>query len=483
MLTDKHLKILSDRGLDAETLARFGVESVERPGGEDWIVIPFNVDGVTVNHKRRTISGEKKFYQDAGAPKVFWNQDVITDASLATEPLIITEGEFDALAAIQCGFVRTVSVPDGAPSVEVTNQDSQKYSYVSEILDYLKACGEIILATDGDGPGSNLMNDLAIRIGRVRCKWVRYPKGCKDLNDALKAYGVEGVKRTIQKAQWCDMPGVYRMGDLPPLETPLRFPMGMPVIDNHYRPRPGDFVTVTGIPGHGKSSWLNEVAGRQAMHHGWVTCFASFEQIAQTDHKRNLRTYFNRKRVIHQSQEEIARADEWIDKHFCFIVPGFDDDVTLPWLLERCAVAVVRFGAKMVVIDPWNEMDHVRPPEMTMTEYTGFAIKQFKAFARRYQVHLVVAAHPAKLHRDRQSGDYPMPTLYDISDSAHWANKSDVGIVVWMGARDGRPVTIIKIAKSKYHDQIGVPGEVEVVFSTEDNHYTVVDTEDSRQVA
>jgi twinkle protein len=43
---------------------------------------------------------------------------------------------------------------------------------------------EIILATDGDGPGVNLMNDLAIRLGKARCKFVRYPKETKDFNEA-----------------------------------------------------------------------------------------------------------------------------------------------------------------------------------------------------------------------------------------------------------------------------------------------------------
>jgi twinkle protein len=48
---------------------------------------------------------------------------------------------------------------------------------------------EIILAADGDGPGVNLMNDLAIRLGKARCKFVRYPKETKDFNEAFLKYG------------------------------------------------------------------------------------------------------------------------------------------------------------------------------------------------------------------------------------------------------------------------------------------------------
>lgn len=245
-------------------------------------------------------------------------------------------------------------------------------------------------------------------------------------------------------------------------------------MDNHYRPRMGDFVVVTGIPSHGKSSFLNEIAARMAVNYGISTAFASFEQEPQTDHLRNLRTYFVGKRQMFMSDDEKRAADDWIDEHFCFICPKEDDEVNLEWVLEKASIAVVRFGVKLVIIDPWNEMDHTRPRDMTMTEYTGFAIKQFKKFAKKHQIHLIVAAHPAKQQR-LDKGGFAIPSLYDISDSAHWYNKPDAGLVVWRGNKDGRDITLIRVAKSRYHEQIGTPGDVEVTFSIEDNHYTVTD--------
>ena len=50
-------------------------------------------------------------------------------------------------------------------------------------------CKEIILCTDGDVSGQVLRDDLAMRLGKARCKWVSYPDGCKDLNDVLKKFG------------------------------------------------------------------------------------------------------------------------------------------------------------------------------------------------------------------------------------------------------------------------------------------------------
>ena len=56
------------------------------------------------------------------------------------------------------------------------------------------------------------------------------------------------------------------------------------------------------------------------------------------------------------------------------------------------------------------------------------------------------------------------PSLYDISDSAHWYNRPEVGIIVWRG-KDER--TIVRVAKSRYHDEIGVPGDIAVRYVRE----------------
>jgi twinkle protein len=71
-----------------------------------------------------------------------------------------------------------------------------------------------------------------------------------------------------------------------------------------------------------------------------------------------------------------------------------------------------------------------------------------------------VVAHPTKLAKDRD-GKVPMPTLYDISDSAAWMNKPDVGIIV----HQDEGGVLLRVAKSRYHDRIGKPGTVRLSFS------------------
>lgn len=461
--TARTVELIEARGLDVELMARLGVGASAR--FTDGIAIPFVENGVVVACKHRTLDGEKRFTQDAGGRQIFWNVDCLADDTLDGEPLIVTEGELDAIAAIQSGFPRAVSVPGGA--------NGKRYAFLDEVETRLLACREIVLAVDADGPGANLLHALALRLGRHRCKWLRYPGGAKDLNDVLRVGGERAVQATIAGAQWLKIEGVYRLSELPPVMPQPALKTGVAGLDPHYRIRRGDFCVITGMPGHGKSSLVNEIACRMAHTHGWTTVFASFEQTPQLDHRRALRSFHASKREADMNLVEIAAADAWIDRHFAFVVAKEDEETTLHWTLERVAGAIRHCEASLVVIDPWNEMDHARPSDMTMTEYVGFAIRQFRKLARSHAVHVIVVAHPAKMQRGRD-GRYPVPGLYDISDSAHWSNKADIGIVVHRDSLIDSDETAIRVVKSRYHSAIGVPGEITVVWDEARTRFAIL---------
>jgi twinkle protein len=105
---------------------------------------------------------------------------------------------------------------------------------------------------------------------------------------------------------------------------------------------------------------------------------------------------------------------------------------------------------------------------MSLTEYVGFAIREFRRFAKKYQCHVIVAAHPAKMTRGKD-GQYPVPSLYDISDSAHWTNKPDIGIVIHRASEEEM---VFKVAKSRFHDVLGKPGDYTFRFNRHDMHFT-----------
>jgi twinkle protein len=461
------MELLEARGLDIELCVRLGLETASAPdGGDSWVAIPFVRNGAVVNHKYRRIEklpDGPNFAQDKGGAQCWWNHDVLLDSSLGDQPLVITEGEFDGITAIQAGFVRTLSVPGGAPEAPV--QGDGKYGFLADTLPLIGSCRRIILATDGDRQGVALMNDLAKRLGRGRCQYVVWPPGCKDLNDVLRLIGPAAVVRALNEARFVAVPGLFTMAELPPVETPEPYAIGIAGLADHFRMRLGDLSVLTGVPSTGKSTLVNDIACRMAERHGWATCFASPEQNPQIDHRRALRTWINRKPADKQSPGELEIADAWINDHFSFVVGSDDEDFDLEWLLDKLASAVVRYDAKLCVIDPWNELDHAKPKDATMTEYVGWAIRQLKKFARKWNVHMMVVAHPSKMIKQKD-GSVPKPTLYDVSDSAHWYNKPDVGLVIHPErTEDGAGYTSLSVVKSRYHDMIGRPGIIKLTFN------------------
>lgn len=475
MLTETLTDVLTARGIDVEVAARHGLDGGE--GGA--LVIPFTREGAIVRRKYRRFDREEgKWTADKGGLRIAFNEDCLRDESLIGHPLIITEGELDAISALQAGFARTISVPDGAPPpgerAKEELESGAKYAWMQDIRPLLtrERVETVILATDGDDNGAALMQDLSVLLGRFRCKFLTYPKRrdgsrMKDLNEVLQAYGVKGVVETINRAQWISSTGVYRMGDLPPLPPNVIYEPRHRLFAENFKVRLGDFSVVTGTPGFGKTSFVNDVFCGVAADHDLTVAWASFEQEPQRDHRRNLRTWFCGEPEWKLDQGQLQAADRWIEARHVFLVPTEDDDANLEWLLDRMEEAAVRYHAKLFVLDPWNEIEHARGRDETETEYIGRAIRALKRFAKAFKVHVCVVAHPTKSAKDAD-GNYRMPTLYDIAGSANFYNKADLGVIVH---RENENDTLIKVQKSRYHEVIGRPGEVRMQFSKDERKF------------
>jgi twinkle protein len=169
---------------------KLGIET-KREGGANWIAAPYVERGRTINHKYR-LASEKRHRMDDGAPLCLWNHDALLETGNA--PLIVTEGEWDAMAAMQAGFSRCVSVPNGAPQQRTESlEEAKRYEFLWRSKDLLDRVKTIIIATDADEPGRILAADLARWFGPERCRFIEYPEGTKDLNEVLLRSGESGV--------------------------------------------------------------------------------------------------------------------------------------------------------------------------------------------------------------------------------------------------------------------------------------------------
>ena len=126
------------------------------------------------------------------------------------------------------------------------------------------------------------------------------------------------------------------------------------------------------------------------------------------------------------SDAEIKQADAWINDHYLFLEHP-ERRPTLEWFLDKAEVAVVRHGAKIIQLDPWNRLEASRDAREPETEYIARCIRALYNFANDLNCHVQVIAHPAKMDSARRNTP---PFLEDISGSKHWENMVDQGFVV-----------------------------------------------------
>lgn len=417
MIHQRHQEWLDQRGNLSDTADAMEVQTVDRHGGK-WLCFPYRLGGELVNRKYR-LTSDKRHEMDKGGKLCLWNAECLSDDP---QEVIITEGEFDALAAMRCGFHSVVSVPNGAPAEAVDDPvNSKRYAFLWESEAELKQVKTFVLATDADNPGRILAKDLAAILGVERCKFVDYPEGCKDLNEVLQKHGQERVTALIAKAKPYPVKGLYRLSDFPAETAVQAMPTGIRELDDLMQVALGTLTVFTGYSNMGKSTIVNTILGH-CLGRGVPTCIASFETMPRPILERGLADA-----VANGGDYSPREALEIVHDRVSIINNSFDDEaeIDLEAYLELLRVAVVRDGCRIVVLDPWNELEHKRRRDETETDYIGRAIRALKAFARRHNISLWVVAHPTK----PQKGVNSMPSLYDISGSANWANKADYGLV------------------------------------------------------
>lgn len=456
----------------------------------DVLAFPYFEAGQVVAEKyrgRQAPDGSKVMWQRVGGRKTFYNADILDDPSLidGSNALVIVEGEPDVLAVISAGYPFVASVPDGAvpdrdaqgnplPAVPAHANDidpnaDDKFRFIVNNWDRLKKIKRFVLMLDGDGPGMRMRDELARRLGRVRCSFVEYPEGSKDANEVLLAHGADAVLRMIGKAPLFPIRGIYRMSEFPdpPEIKPVTTGWGrldLPVQDGMagLMLEQGLFMTVLGAPEAGKSTWTTQLAANVARLHGWIVGIATFEMKVKPYMQKLLRQAYFEKPVANLRPEDMAKADRFIDRHFVFIHNDAiedDEEPTLDWALEKAADAVIRHGLNVLIFDPWNEIEHKRRRDQSLTEYIGDAIKKMKRFARFYNVLVIVVIHPTK-----EGGLKEKMSLYDAADSANWVNKADYGIII---ERDyGGNLTKCVVNKVRYRPT-GRRGETSFVYIPE----------------
>ena len=464
------------RGLSRETLDLLGVASgtVFFPdiGRKSEAVFFRYRDG----HKARSIE-EKAHVAGGGFKLSFWNLDRVLKASPAE--VFIVEGELDACALVEAGIPpdRVLSVPNGAKERPADDPNELRgYDYVKDALAAgLSKVKKFVWCGDADGPGTALRADMVRILGAARFWFVDWPEGIKDANEYLVKDGPDALSELVTDGalQW-PVAGLYRLDELPEPPPLTIWDPGFPEWESKIKLAPRTLSVVTGHPGHGKTAMWSQIWFQVVKQYGVPACVASFETRPKPHLRRQLRTLLAGKLEKDLSQEDKAKADQWIRERYLFLVHP-EQRPTLEWFLDMAEIAVVRHGARIIQADPWNRLEASRGRDESETEYIGRCLRTLHAFAHDMNCHVQILAHPAKMDSARRG---QAPGLEDISGSKNWENMVDQGFVVHRPeVFDG---TNRKTEAHLYHrksrfEELGYPCKLALDFKLSDGRYVSID--------
>ena len=446
-LSDNAIKWFESRGISQKTLVKMkiteGKEFMPQTGkNENTIQFNYFINNELINIKYR--DGRKNFKLVKGAEKVFYN----IDRTIGHDYIVILEGELDTLSFVECGIESVVSVPNGA-TINNTNLD-----YLDSCIDYFETKEKIILAVDADEAGLALKQELIRRLGAERCFTVEFGVH-KDANEFLMENGRSNLASVIAKAKPVPIENVVTLKDInEELEEFIYegfkpgYQIGLNNFDSIFSTYTGQFITVTGVPSSGKSDFVDRMVVGYYLKYGWKTAFASPE---------NKPTFLHTHKLIRKiggwmpNKDDIG-TERWnnviskVNDNFYFIE---NERYDLDAVLSKGAELVKRKGIKCLVVDPYNKVKMQGASAMSIPDATMEYLTRIEAFAKKYDVLVIIVAHPTKMYK-KEDGTIDEPTMYSIKGGGEWYDASYHGLLVH---RNYEQKTVkVKVLKVKFQN-------------------------------
>ena len=252
---------------------------------------------------------------------------------------------------------------------------------------------------------------------------------------------------------------------------------GWPSLDSYYTVARGAWTLVTGVPGHGKSGWLDNLTLNLARKNDWQIVMFSAENFPQESHiasmiEKLVSMPFNEGPNARMKLPDVERGLMFLDRHYRFIDPAAER-MTLDRILAIATGLAETRQVDVLTIDPWNELHHDYPQGLTETQYISVQLTKVRRWARKHNAHVYLVAHPQKMQKDRDSGKYGVPTPYDVSGGAHWRNKADYCICVYRDTADGDDDSSVAIYVQKVRRrEMGRLGQVVLNYDKVTSEYS-----------
>lgn len=204
--------------------------------------------------------------------------------------------------------------------------------------------------------------------------------------------------------------------------------IGVPDLDDKFKPKRGEITVLTGIGNYGKSSFKKWYQAMRILLYGEK--FASF---APEDNPPE-EYYHDYVEIIlgcdcspsnpnRPSRQVYESVYDLVCKHVFYVYPK-DVSPTPQYVMEVFLELIIKENVDGVDIDPFNQMTNNYQNFAGRDKYLEWVLTLFSRFAQINNVYFWIIAHPIKMQKGAD-GNYPCPDVFDLSDGAMWSNKMD----------------------------------------------------------
>lgn len=431
-LSQEAIDLMAVRKLTKETLASWKVKESTWSGSKVYVYQYFH-NGILkhVTYREVKPKGFKGGCEKNTEP-ILWGMWHVEDG----KPLVITEGQPDAMAVWQSGYKNVVSVPSGASNM----------TWIDTCWDWLQG-REIVVWADNDKPGIDFAEKVKQRLKDVK---VILSDTLKDANEVLYRYGPEKVLEIIEN-KINEMP--LGLKDVAHMEYKRSASAGIETgfyeYDSYVEDwKDGELTIIFGRNGEGKTTFVSQIIShclekkvKTFLYSGEMSDYKIqdwlYRQLVgnKKEHMLQVRTKYRIKDEI--KPEVVKQIKQWHEGSL-FLFDRSEGKVAndLNKFFDVMELAFNRFGVRLFIID--NLMSRLEEKAESLNSDQANFVQRCKDFVNNKDAHIVLVAHPNKEKREITNGQGNLEKT-DISGSNNIPNKADNIIAVernWGEARD-----------------------------------------------
>jgi len=421
-LSQEAIEYMTKRGITQRTLEDWKVKETVWNNNEVYVFQYFDEKKELQFVTYRGIGkGGIKGGCQANTKSILWGMDHID----INKPVVITEGQPDAMIVWQSGYKNVVSVPSGA----------MNKTWIDNCWQWLKSIKEFIIWADNDEPGRKSAIELQKALGVDRTKIIMH-NTCKDANELHFKQCAAAVLKLIQEGI-CETPqGIINMGMRKSVNIKQdTFKTGFNDLDKHLKGlKTSQLTIVFGRDNEGKSTFVSQMipsiiaSGEKVFLYSGELTDDNIEKWIMNQIIGDKKGMYNKKvdewgEDIYIVKDEIKQQiREWYkDKFFTF--EKKIDITESNYLFKTLELAFKRYGVKFFVID--NLMTALEEESDSLNSEQSNFIKKCKKFSLSFNVHVVVICHPNK---EKEEGE--TLTKNDVSGTKNITNAADNVIAI-----------------------------------------------------